>query len=280
MGRFRKIYVSSSHRISGTSTNFRYELAQDQECPVDCHVAITSISLPNAFYSIQQGVNDKLYIYEKHSTLESSSQNRIITLTSGQYTSTALNSVIQQGLNANALGSAAYSCNYNAVTQKISITQSNGGGFTVYDDTTLKNLGRKDPQANGFYGTLPKISNPQSLQQVMNLPPATTPNVSFVSGVITLARVIDAYLRSPSLSNYTTLDPNGRQDTLKRICIDKEFGYVITTGANIETSDLMNVSNQTLRSLDFLLTDSHGNQLDLHGLDFSFCLNFVYGPIE
>ena len=42
----------------------------------------------------------------------------------------------------------------------------------------------------------------------------------------------------------------------------------------------MNVSNQTLRSLDFLLTDSHGNQLDLHGLDFSFCLNFVYGPIE
>jgi hypothetical protein len=188
--------------------------------------------------------------------------------------------VIQQGLNAASLGNAAYSCNYNAVTQKISITQSNGGGFTVYDDTTLKNLGRKDPQANGFYGTLPKISNPQSLQQVMNLPPATTPNVSFVSGVITLARVIDAYLRSPSLSNYTTLDPNGRQDTLKRICIDKEFGYVITTDASIETSDLMNVSNQTLRSLDFLLTDSHGNQLDLHGLDFSFCLNFVYGPIE
>ena len=280
MGRFRKIYVSSSHRTSGTSTNFRYELAQDQECGPECHVAITSISLPNAFYSIQQGVNDKLYIYEKHSTLESSSQNRIIVITSGQYTSTALNAAIQQGLNTNALGSAAYSCNYNAVTQKISISQVNSGGFTIFDDTTLKNLGRKDPITGGFYGTLPKISNPQSLQQVMNLPPATTPNVSFVSGVITLARVIDAYLRSPSLSNYTTLDANGRQDTLKRICIDKEFGYVITTDANIETSDLMNVSNQTLRSLDFLLTDSHGNQLDLHGLDFSFCLNFVYGPIE
>jgi len=49
--------------------------------------------------------------------------------------------VIQQGLNANALGSASYSCNYNAVTQRISITQNNGGGFTVYDDTTLKKLG-------------------------------------------------------------------------------------------------------------------------------------------
>ena len=137
MGRFRKIYVSSSHRTSGTSTNFRYELAQDQECPSECHVAVTSISLPNAFYSIQQGVNDKLYIYEKHATVESSSQNRIITLTSGQYTSTALNAAIQQGLNTNALGSAAYSCNYNAVTQKISISQNSGGGFTVYDDTTL-----------------------------------------------------------------------------------------------------------------------------------------------
>ena len=280
MGKFRKIYINSSHRTSGTSTKFHYELPQDQECGPECHVAITSVSLPNAFYSIQENVNDKFYIYEKHTTLESSSQNRIITLASGQFSSTALNTALQQGLNANSLGSAAYACSYNAVTQKISITQSGGGGFVVYDDSTLKSLGRKDPNSNGFYGTLAKISNPQSLQQVMNLPPATTPNVSFVSGIITLARVLEAYLRSPNLSNFATLDPNGRQDTLKRIVIDKEFGYVITSDSNIETSDLMNVSNQTLRGLDFILTDSHGNQLDLHSLDFSFCMNFIYGPIE
>ena len=280
MGRYRKIYINSSHRVSGTSTRFRYELQQDQDCGPEAHVAITSVSLPNAFFSVQTNVNDKLYIYEKHSSVESSSQNRIITIPSGQYSSTSLNTAVQLGLNANPLGSAAYACNYNAITQRITITQSSGGGFTIFDDNTLKTLGRKDPQANGFYGTLPKITNPQSLQQVMNLPAATTPNVTFLSGIITMARVLEAYLRSPNLTNFGTLDPNGRSDVLKRVLLDKDFGYVITTDSNIESSDLMDVSGKTLRTLDFLLTDSHGNQLDLHGLDFSFCLNFIYGPIE
>ena len=280
MGRFRKIYVNSSHRTSGTSTKFHYQLAQDQDCGDECHCAITSVSLPNAFFSIMTGVNDKLYIYEKDATVESSSQNRIITITAGNWSATGLNTAIQQGLNAAPLGSAAYACNYNAVTQKITITQSSGGGFVIYDDTTLKTLGRKNPATGGFYGTLPMITNPQSLQQVLNLPAVGQPNVTFASGVITLARVLEAYLRSPNLTNFGTLDCNGRQDVLKRILIDKEFGYVVTSGSNVETSDLMNVSGRTLRAIDFSLTDSHGNQLDLHGLDFSFCLNFVYGPIE
>ena len=41
------------------------------------------------------------------------------------------------------------------------------GGFVVYDDQTLKTLGRKDPATGGFYGTLPTIPNPQSLQQAL-----------------------------------------------------------------------------------------------------------------
>ena len=280
MGRFRKIYINSSHRTSGTSTKFHYELPQDQDCGEKCHVAITSVSLPNAFFSIMTGVNDKLYIYEKHVSTESSSQNRIITLTAGNYSATTLNTALQQGLNAAPLGSATYGCNYNAVTQKITITQNGGGGFTIYDDTALKTLGRKSPSAGGLYGTLPKIANPQSLQQVLNIPSAAEPNVTFTSGVITLARVLEAYLRSPNMTNFGTLDCNGRQDVLKRIVVDKEFGFVVTTDSNIETSDLMDVSNRTLRALDFSLTDSHGNQLDLHGLDFSFCLNFIYGELE
>ena len=78
----------------------------------------------------------------------------------------------------------------------------------------------------------------------------------------------------------STMDSNGRQDVLNRILIDKDFGYVVTTDSNIETSDLMDVSGKTLRSVDFVLTDGHGNVLDLHGIDFSFCLNFVFGDLE
>ena len=69
-------------------------------------------------------------------------------------------------------------------------------------------------------------------------------------------------------------------DVLKRILIDKDFGNVVTSGSNVETSDLMDCSGKTLRSIDFLLTDAHGNQLDLGNIDWSFSLNFVYGQLE
>ena len=48
----------------------------------------------------------------------------------------------------------------------------------VYDDHTLKTLGRKNPATGGFYGTLPVIPNPRSLQQVLNIPPAASADVS------------------------------------------------------------------------------------------------------
>ena len=278
--KFRKVYVNSSHRTSGTSTKFHYQLPLDVECPGTCHVAVTSVCLPNSMYSVQQGVNDKLYIYQKDATSESSSVNSIITISAGNYSATTLNTAIQQGLTAAALGSASYACKYNSVTQKMTISQASGGGFSVYDDHTLKTLGRKDPSSGGFYGTLPVISNPQSLQQTLNLPPTVDPNVVFTSGVIIMARVLEAYLRSPNLTNFGTLDSMGRQDVLKRVPVTSDFETVIVSGSNIETSDLMDVSGRTLRALDFMLTDSHANTLDMHGHDWSFCLNFVFGDLE
>ena len=62
--RFRKVYINSSFRKSGTSTRFHYELPQDIDCSEGiCHCAITSVCLPNSMYSVQSSVNDKLYIY-------------------------------------------------------------------------------------------------------------------------------------------------------------------------------------------------------------------------
>ena len=280
MQKFRKVYVNSSHRISGSSTGFHWEAAQDINCSGECHCAVASVVIPNSLFSVQTGVNDKLYIYENHPTVASSSVNRIVTLAAGNYSATALNVALQVVLRQNALGSATYTCTYNDVQQRITITQSNGGGFVVYDDQTLKTLGRKNPAVDGLYGTLPVIPNPQSLQQALGIPTAGAPDVTFQSGVITLARVTEAYLRSPDLSNMNTMDSNGRLDVLKRIPISSDFGTLVVGSDNIETSDLMDVSNRTLRTLTFVLTDSHGNQLDLHNHDISFTLNFVYGPID
>ena len=282
MPRFRKVYCNTSHRTRGTPTNCTLEFAQDVDCtgPGKVSMCVNSVSLPNVFHSIQAGSNDKLYVYQKHPSVEAQSVNNIITIPQGNYTATQLGTAILNGLTAAALGSASYSVNYNSVTQKITITQTNSGGFTVYDATTLRTLGRKSPQHSGAYGVLPVILNPQSLQEVLNIPTAQDPNVSFTSGIIMLARVTEVMLRSPTLTNMSTLDANGKQDCLKRILLDKEFSNLVTTDSNIETADLMDVSGRTLRTIDFQLTDGHGNVLDTGGINFSWALNFIYGDLE
>ena len=282
MPKFRKVYVNSSHRTHGSPTNFHFEFPLDIDCtgPGKVSCSVNSVSLPNVFFGIQQNVNDKLYVYQRHPTTESLSVNSTIQIAEGNYTATTLGSAILNGLQAQALGSATYNVNYNAVTQRLTIQQNGGGGFTVDDDTTLKTLGKKDPNSGGARGRLAKITNPQSLQQVLNIPVVGEPNVIFTSGIITLARVTEAFLRSPNMTNMSTIDSNGRQDVLRRILINQSFGNVVTTSSNIETSDLFDVSGKTLRSVDFQLTDGHGNLLNLHGTDFSFALNFVFGDLE
>ena len=60
MQKFRKVYVNSSHRTSGSSTSFTWEAAQDIQCTGECHVAVASVVIPNSLFSVQTGVNDKL----------------------------------------------------------------------------------------------------------------------------------------------------------------------------------------------------------------------------
>jgi len=275
--RIRKAYIDSAMRTSGTSTAFDFQLPESIECsPGPVHCAISSVVIPNSLFSVMSNVNDKIYVYQRHAT-ESSSINSIVTIPAGQYSATALNVAIQVGLTAVALGSATYACNYSSVSQRITITQTSGSGFLIYDDYTLKTLGRKDPSNAGFYGTLPKIPNPQSLNQTLNTPLAGNPDVVFVSGVIILARVRCAYLRSPDLSSMNTLDSSGRRDVMKRIPLTSDFGTLVVGSDSIESSDWMDISGRTLERISFKLTDSHGNTLDLHNHDISFCLNFLWG---
>jgi hypothetical protein len=228
-------------------------------------------------FSIQNS-NNKLYIYQRAS-VESASTNSVIEITPGNYSASALNAALQIKLQAAALGSASYACNYNSTTQRLTITQTNGSGFLIYDDQTLKTLGRKSPLANGLYGTLPVISNPQSLQQVLNIPQSSNPDVIWASGMIILARVTECYLKSPDLTSMDTMDSNGRYDVLRRIPLSSNFGTLVVGSNTLNQCDYFDVSERCFSRLSFQLTDSHGNVLDLHNHDWSFALCFLWGDL-
>ena len=214
----------------------------------------------------------------KNST-ESLSQNKLIQIASGNYTAATLAVAIQSGLNAVALGGASYSVNYSSVTMKLTITESGGSGFLVYSDHILQTLGLKNPSNGGFYdGTT--ITNPMSIQNILNTPNPGEPSPVFTSGVIILNRIHELYLRSGGLGNFKTLDPQGNVNVLKKIPVNANFGEVITTPDDFNESDLIDVGGRCLSQIDFQLTDVYSNVVDLHNLPVSFTLAFVYADLE
>ena len=112
MGRYRKVYISSSHRVSGTSANFTVELKHSVDCPKNCHVAVCACSVPNVLSSIQSSVNSRLYLYLRNST-ESLSQNVVLDVPAGNYTNATLAVALTSLLNGAAQSGVTYSVNYS-----------------------------------------------------------------------------------------------------------------------------------------------------------------------
>ena len=47
---YKKVYIDSAHRISGTSSNFRVELPETLQTDNGVHCYIHEVTLPNSWY--------------------------------------------------------------------------------------------------------------------------------------------------------------------------------------------------------------------------------------
>ena len=155
---------------------------------------------------------------------------------------------------------------------RISVVQNGGQGLRVYTDEELKRV--------GMIGQGP-IAVPASLNTILNhTAPFTGYFATWTSGIVNLARLTEIYIRSSKLSaGYSTLDSNGKSDVLRKVHVDQDFGFLMTTDNSFETADLHNVSGQTIRTFDISLTDSYGTLIQMPQ-DWSMTLAFVYGDLE
>jgi len=82
------------------------------------------------------------------------------------------------------------------------------------------------------------------------------------------------YITSGQFGN-NCLGPRGEMNILKKVVVNSPFGGIITE-TWLNDQDYTDCSRHALRSLDFRLTDSFGNTLELNGGHVSFTLLFVY----
>ena len=68
MTTFKKLFIDSRHRATGTHADFSVILSNDQRCSRTTSAFVSSLSLSNTFQTIEEGVNDKLYLKSSQTT--------------------------------------------------------------------------------------------------------------------------------------------------------------------------------------------------------------------
>ena len=121
----RVLRIDSRFRVSGTSTNFTYQLPESMQFPEGTRAHVSAVSLPYSWWNVDAGVNDTLYVLEFTGSVYTP---RALKLAAGQYTSLTLPTVIQNALNSGtSLSPLTYTVTYVSAQGCLSIQLTGTG---------------------------------------------------------------------------------------------------------------------------------------------------------
>ena len=274
----KKIYVDSLHRVSevSSSSNFKIELPYSITMPHNAIFLIDEICIPHSWYSVEEGINDKLYLH----TLNTNTNNRFnitVQIPSGNYNGPLLQAAIQAVI---TLYGFSLTVGYDATTFSLSIsTNSATTKLWVLSDVEIANRlrGYWDIATTGFGGNI-NTSNPASMNDILRNYDTETKAYDvthpFKSGFLNFQGLNNLYLSSPNLGTFTTIGTRGEATIIKKIPVSSDFGYMIID-RSVSVHDYLECGKCTLKTLEFHLRDSKGRYVPMHGSNISFSIVFA-----
>ena len=270
----KKIYCDTKFkRYDNRSTSdFKIDLPQTIKLPENCVCYIDDVSIPRTYYTVETGINDKLYFrLSDHSYVppEAFYVDHTLTLDSKDYTGVQFAAEVQNKIAANASGEVA-TCSYDSRTRMMSVSVANLD-IQIFTDEELK-----DPQNNiGWVGT---SYDPKNLSCGNELLTNVFRNVVGNTGnhakyYLNLTPVRNIYMKSPNLSNFNTMGADGSVSIIKKIPVNVPAGEMITSFITSST-DFIPCNNLTLKTIEIQLQDVNGNIIPLHGANMSFSILF------
>ena len=270
---FRKIFVSSKHRWSGTGSNFVCELNDSVELLDGWSVWVTRVTFPNSWYTITAGQNDKLYIIERTPL---ASEGFVLTLSEGLYTHDQLALAIEAQL------AIASPFGHTCTTENETLTITSGD-----PQVTLKVPSRYELTQRwwkvGVWGTLAvapnyELSDPGDVNFMISTS-VNSPDYapSFTSGVVDISPHNVLYLHA-SFGTYSSIDTAGRRGILCSILVDVPYGQLIHEEHGGLSEDSVDVSNARFRNMTFSLRNCFGQVVDLRGGDMT--IEICLGPTK
>ena len=271
MLKYKKIYIESLKRISGTPSNFVVELPETVQLDGNTKCQIHEITIPHSWYGISTGYNDNFYFYQ-NDTVNTIEDYRQLTLRQGSYTSDQLATEIEFWLNTqyDVNGRTnTYSVSYLSKENQINIVcNSPSILFSVFTDSQVIT------EQGNFTGL--DTSNLNSVNDIINyrtFSGAHSDQLSWFSGFVDLQPIKNLYLTCNDLCNYNQLTLDGYSGIVKKIPVVSAFTGIIFDN-EVSITDFVDCSNKVLRKLNFKLEDERGRQVPLNNVDVSFSLTF------
>ena len=278
MLKFKKVYIDSSYKVSGTSSDFTIDLPETVQLEENMLCQIHEVSVPHSWYSINNTNNN---LYFRHQVLPpgipSGAIYRKIASPEGNYTASELTTELETQLNSyfdTGDRPDTYTVRYNTTTNKIRISVNYTSViFLVLTDGEISTL------AGSFLDTV-GVNNLNSINRVMgNLTPAPdayTSVVPYITNFIDLVPCKNLYLHCNEISNYNQLTVAGNSSIVKKINVTVPYLGVINDN-ELSSVDYIDVSGKMLRRLNFRLTNNLNQIVNLSSIDISFSLTFFRG---
>ena len=278
MLKFKKVYIDSSYKVSGTSSDFTIDLPETVQLEDNMLCQIHEVSVPHSWYSINEN-NNSLYVMKGILPPETPSgiTYRKLGIPVGNYTATELATQLQTSLNTLDSGSRtnSFSVSYLAGLNKIQIISN----YPEVIYTVLTDFDVLVDNGERFVETV-DANNLKSISKVLGVyttaGDASTNVVPYISGFIDLQRVKSLHLQCNEISNFNQLTVAGNSSIIKKINVTVPYLGIINDN-ELSNFDYIDVSNKMLRRLNIRLSDHLNQNINLNGVDISFALTFFRG---
>ena len=250
----KKIYVDSRYCTpdSSSDSDFKIQLARNIYLPERTVMHIENITLPHAWYSIETGINNLLYVKLGTTCF-------IATIPSTNYIGSSFATAM-----TTALGNG-FTVSYEVNTNRLTI--SNSQSFKILTDIELATGLNGDWTGPVYNWSSPSSSNDVIANRTSNS------GFSFVSGMLSLNGFRAVYISSSTLSNYNTVGARGENNIIKKVPVNADFGYQIIDQM-VSDHDYLSVERMTLSTIDFQVKDVKGNLIPFKGSPISFTIKF------
>ena len=271
MLKYKKIYIESLKRVSGTPSNFVVELPETVQLDNNTKCQIHEITIPHSWYGVSSGNNNNFYFYQ-NDTVNVVEDYRQFALKQGSYTADQLATQIEYWLNVQ------YDVNGRTNTYSVSyLSQENQMNIVCNYPSILFSVFTDDEVINeqGNYTNL-DTTNLNSINDILNYKTFSglhSDQWSWYSGFVDLQPIKNLYLVCNDLCNYNQLTLDGYSGIVKKLPVVASFTGIIFDN-EVSITDYVDCSNKTLRKLNFKIEDERGRQVPLNNVDISFSLTF------